>query len=66
MLELIDGTPDKEFYYDNVLKRLDGGEDNWDTVQRFRFAACLGLEAMSRQGVPCMRPFRQDLKWAKQ
>lgn len=44
MLELVDLTPDKKFYYDNVLRALTESGDNWDTVQRFRFAACLGME----------------------
>jgi hypothetical protein len=48
MLELIDGTPDKELYYDSVLKTLAGGEDSWDAAQRFRFAACLGMDGDAR------------------
>ena len=48
MLELIDGTPDRDFYHDKVLKALAGGEDNWDAAQRFRFAACLGMDGDAR------------------
>lgn len=48
MLELVNATPDKDFYYDNVLKALATGEDDWDTVHRFRFAACLGMDGHER------------------
>lgn len=48
MLELVDARSDKEFYYDEVLKALTESEDNWDVVQRFRFAACLGMDGNER------------------
>lgn len=48
MLELVEATPDKEFYYDKVLEALTESGDNWDTVQRFRFAACLGMDGNDR------------------
>jgi hypothetical protein len=43
MLELVDLMPDKEFFHSEVLKTLSGGGDDWDTAQRFRFAACLAF-----------------------
>ena len=44
MLELVELMPDKEFFYSEVLKALPGGGDDWDTAQRFRFAACLAFD----------------------
>lgn len=48
MLDLLDLTPDKEFYYDEVLKALPGSGDDWDAAQRFHFAACLALDGNER------------------
>ena len=44
MLELVGLTPEKDFYSGKVLKALPGSGDDWDAVQRFRFAACLAFE----------------------
>jgi hypothetical protein len=44
MPELVNLTPEKEFYYDQVLRALAGSGDDYDTQQRFRFAACLAFE----------------------
>jgi hypothetical protein len=44
MHDLVSGLPDKDFYYDEVLKSLTGTGDDWDAAQRFHFAACLAFE----------------------
>lgn len=44
MLELLDYVPDRQLYCDVVLKALPAGADDWDTVQRFHFAACLAFD----------------------
>jgi hypothetical protein len=48
MLELLDLIPEKDFYYDAVLKALPGSGDDWDAAQRFRFAACLAMDGNER------------------
>jgi hypothetical protein len=48
MLDLLDLMPDKEFYYDEVLKALPGSGDDWDAAQKFHFAACLALDGNER------------------
>lgn len=48
MLDLLDLTPRREFYYDEVLNALPGSGDDWDAVQRFHFAACLAIEGDER------------------
>ena len=48
MLDLLDLTTDKEFYYDEVLKALPGCGDDWDAAQRFHFAACLVVDGNKR------------------
>jgi hypothetical protein len=44
MLELVSLIPNKEFFYDAVIKALPGAGDDRDTAQRFRFAACLAFD----------------------
>lgn len=44
MLELVGLTPEKEFYHERVLDALPGSADDYDAVQRFRFAACLAFD----------------------
>jgi hypothetical protein len=48
MLELVDLTPEKEFCHEAVLNALPGSGDDWDAVQRFRFAACLAFDGDDR------------------
>ncbi len=48
MLELVDLTPGKEFYHEAVLKALPRSGDDWDALQRFRFAACLAFDGDDR------------------
>jgi len=48
MLELLDLTADKEFYYDEVLKALPCSGDDYDAVQRFRIAARLAAQGNER------------------
>jgi hypothetical protein len=48
MLELVDLTPEKEFYYNEVLKAVPGSGDDWDAMQRLRFAACLAFDGNER------------------
>ena len=48
MLDLLDLTPGKEFYYDEVVNALPGSGDDWGAVQRFHFAACLALDGNER------------------
>jgi hypothetical protein len=48
MLELVDLTQGKEFYHEEVLNALPGSGDDWDAVQRFRFAACLAFDGNER------------------
>lgn len=48
MLELVALTPNKDFYYDGVLKVLPGSGDDWDAEQRFRIAACLAMDGNDR------------------
>jgi hypothetical protein len=44
MYDLVGCLPDKEFYYDRILESLKESRDDWDTAQRFHFAACLALD----------------------
>ena len=48
MLDLLELTPDNGFYCDEVLKALPDGGDDWDTAQRFHFAASLALDGDGR------------------
>jgi hypothetical protein len=48
MIELVNLLPDRQFYYDEVLKALPGSGDDWDAVQRFRFAACMVFDGDER------------------
>jgi hypothetical protein len=48
MLDLLDLTTDREFYYDEVLKVLPGCGDDWDAAQRFHFAACFAIDGNER------------------
>jgi len=48
MLELVNLLPDRQFLCDEVLKALPRSEDDWDAVQRFRFAACMAFEGRER------------------
>jgi hypothetical protein len=41
MYDLVGCLPDKEFYYDQVLKSLAGSGDDWDAAQRLYFAGRL-------------------------
>lgn len=41
---LVSGLPDKDFYYDAVLKSLASSGDDEDAIQRFEFAACLAFD----------------------
>ena len=41
MFEVIDKLPDREFYFNEVLKALPGDLENWDSVQRFWIACNL-------------------------
>lgn len=66
MLELVHATPDEEFYYDNVLQALGTGEDNWDTVHRFRFATCLGMEGNERAKRAMYKTFSPGPKMGEQ
>lgn len=44
MHDLVGCLPDKDFYYDELLKSLAGSGDDWDAAQRFHFAACLAFD----------------------
>lgn len=48
MRELVDLTPDKEFYYNEVLKALPGSGDDRDAAQRFRLAVSLAFDGNER------------------
>ena len=48
MLELVDFMPGKTFYHEQVLNALPGSGDDYDAVQRFRFAACLAFDGDDR------------------
>ena len=48
MLDLLDLAPNKEFYYDEVLKALPGSGDDWDAAQKFHFVACLVSDGNER------------------
>jgi hypothetical protein len=48
MLELVNLTSDPEFYCGEVLKALPGGGDDWDAVQRFRFACYMAMDGDDR------------------
>ena len=41
MFEVIDKLPDREFYFNEVLKALPADLENWDSVQRFWLACNL-------------------------
>lgn len=53
MYDLVGCLPDKDFYYDAVLKSLPGSGDDVDAVQRFHLAACLAFDGSdeSRQAM---------------
>jgi hypothetical protein len=44
MYDLVGCLPDKDFYYDRVLKSLQGSNDDYDAAQRFHFTACLAFD----------------------
>jgi len=44
MFDLVNRTPEREFYRDGVLNALRTSGDDWDAKQRFRFAALLAHE----------------------
>lgn len=44
MHDLVGCLPDKDFYHREVLKSLAESDDDWDTAQRFHFAACLAFD----------------------
>jgi hypothetical protein len=44
MYDLVGCLPDRDFYYNEVLKSLKGSGDDWDAAQRFHFAACLAFD----------------------
>jgi hypothetical protein len=44
MYDLVGCLPDKDFYYERVLESLERSSDDWDTAQRFHFAACLAFD----------------------
>jgi hypothetical protein len=48
MFELVNLAPDREFYCGEVLKSLSGCADNWDAVQRFRFASYMAMDGDDR------------------
>ncbi len=47
MLNLVKLLPDKDFYCDRVIAALPSGGDDWNTVQRFRFAEIMASTGMS-------------------
>ena len=65
MLELVDLMPDKEFFYGEVLRALPGSGDNWDAVQRFRFAACLAFDGNELAKRAMYKAMRRARRWAK-
>ena len=48
MLELVNLTPDRESYCGEVLKALHDSGDDWDAVQRFRFASYMAMDGDNR------------------
>jgi hypothetical protein len=48
MLELVNLTADREFYCAEVLSALPNCGDDWDAVQRFRFASYLAMDGDGR------------------
>jgi hypothetical protein len=44
MYELVDLLPDREFYFSEILRSLPNCGDDWDAVQRFRFASDMGMD----------------------
>lgn len=48
MYELVTLTPDRDFYSDEVLKALPGCGDDYDAVQRFRFASYMAMDGDDR------------------
>jgi hypothetical protein len=44
MYDLFGFLPEKDFYYGRVLESLKESGDDWDTAQRFHFAACLAFD----------------------
>lgn len=48
MLELVDLLQDREYYRDEVLRHLSASGDDWNTVQRFHFAAYMCFDGDER------------------
>jgi hypothetical protein len=48
MFDLVNLTPEREFYHGEVLKSLHACGDDWDAVQRFRFASYLAMDGDDR------------------
>lgn len=48
MYELVNLTPDRDFYCGEVLQALHGCGDDWDAVQRFRFASYMAMDGDDR------------------
>ena len=44
MFELVNLTPEKEFYYAEMLRSLQDCGDDWDAVQRYRFASFMAMD----------------------
>ena len=48
MLQMVNLLPDRKIYCDRVLNELTSGGDDWDTVQRFHFAANMYFDGDER------------------
>src|SRR5580658_1681610 len=44
MFELIDLTPEKNYYHAEILRVLRNCGDDWDAVQRFRLASYMAMD----------------------
>ena len=58
MYELVNATPDREFYRGEILKALPGHGDDWDAVQCFRLASYMAMDGDDRARQAVSEAFR--------
>jgi hypothetical protein len=66
MLDLINLTPNPEFYSSEVLKALSAGGDDWDAVQRFRFTCYRAMDGDVRSKQAVYEAFDPGPKMAEE
>ena len=65
MYELVNATPDREFYRGAIQKALPGHGDDWDAVQCFRLASYMAMDGDDRARQAMYEAFRPGPRMAE-